>query len=83
MKEIQESANKWRRNFTDLDSQRSVLVKCRLDIREKKTQRKNDMKFLEVEITDLGKRKEQIQKDLQGLESQIEPKKQHAEVGLT
>lgn len=56
------------------------MLKCRLDIKEKKTQRKNDIKFLEVEIKDLEKRKEQTQKDIEGLEGQIQPKKQHAEV---
>uniref|UniRef100_A0A2A4JNY9 Uncharacterized protein n=1 Tax=Heliothis virescens TaxID=7102 RepID=A0A2A4JNY9_HELVI len=63
LKQIEQSANKWRKNKKDLELQLTNINQCNEDIKEKIKQKKNDVKIMDLEIEDFRKRVASVEKD--------------------
>ncbi|PZC71780.1 hypothetical protein B5X24_HaOG212443 [Helicoverpa armigera] len=82
LKEIEQSANKWRKNKKDLEFQMQNITQCNEDIKEKIKQKKNDLKIMDLEIIDFKNRIESNDKDLYKAKNSYKAKKEASDARI-
>lgn len=80
LKEVEASASKWRKNKKDLESQLDTLNKHHVEVIDKTNQKKNDLKYLDMEITGFKKRIEDSKKETTATKNSLSSKKKASDV---
>lgn len=80
LKEVEDSANKWRKNERDLEFQIKNMVKIKMEIIENMHQKENDIKVMDTEIANFQKRIESNTKDLEGTQRSLISKREASDV---
>ncbi|KPJ08654.1 hypothetical protein RR48_03760 [Papilio machaon] len=70
------SAKKWRENMKELEGKIEKVDKYRCDVRDKTSQKSNDIKYFDTEIKDLQHRLENNKKEIEATKKSIVTKKE-------
>lgn len=80
LKDVEASNAKWRKNKKDLDLQMNNIDKCQQEITTKLNEKKNDIKCMDMEISDFQKRIESNKMETDTAKKSLSHKKQASDV---